>query len=243
MVDDEQQIRTALQRALDARDYEVVLAADGAEAVDLAASTEPDLDRARPQHAGIDGLEACRRLRAWSKVPILVLSVREDEADKVAALDLGADDYLTKPFGVNELLARVRALLRRAEARRESRSLRSSGRTASRSTSIGPAGPSRGATTSTSRRPNGRCSRRSPPHPGKLLTHRWLLERVWGPGYGDDVEVLRVFVSQLRRKVEPDPRRPRLIVTEPGVGYRWSLRPVPDEPVSHLRAPRGGSDG
>jgi two-component system KDP operon response regulator KdpE len=171
---------------------------------------------------GVDGIEVTRRLRSWSPVPILVLSVREEETDKVGALDLGANDYLTKPFGVPELLARVRALLRRSEP---------------------AAPPARFETDGVEIDLATRTVRRwaKPVHltktewalletlagrPGKLLTHRWLLETVWGNGYGDDVEVLRVFVSQLRRKIEPDPEHPTLVVTEPGVGYRWAQLPT-----------------
>ena len=170
----------------------------------------------------LDGLEVCRRVRAWSAVPILVLSVREEEADKVAALDLGADDYLTKPFGVDELMARVRALLRR--------------------TGQGSPGPlrfsdggldidlsshtiTRGGKEIHLTRTEWSLVEALAQHPGKLLTHSWLLDRVWGAGYEDDVDVLRVFVSQLRRKIEEDPRRPRIVVTDPGIGYRWLLRP------------------
>jgi two-component system KDP operon response regulator KdpE len=175
------------------------------------------------------GLEVCRRVRSWSDVPILILSVREDEADKVTALDLGADDYLTKPFGIDEFLARVRALLRR------------SGPTPDRPGARFEAGE---VTIDLTQRS---VTRAGEPvhltrtewalletlthHPGKLLTQRWLLETVWGAGYRDDVEVLRVFVSQLRKKVEPDPSHPTAIVTEPGVGYRWTLRPLEREPL------------
>jgi two-component system KDP operon response regulator KdpE len=153
-------------------------------------------------------------------VPILILSVREDEAGKVQALDLGADDYLTKPFGVEELLARVRALLRRSRPRE----------------SPPPRFEVHGVVIDLSTH---RVSREGADvhltktewllleamaeYPGKLLTHRWLLEQVWGSGYHEDVEVLRVFISQLRKKVEPDPTAPTVIVTDPGIGYRWAV--------------------
>jgi two-component system KDP operon response regulator KdpE len=222
VVDDEVGIRRALSRALTARDYDVAAAADGEEAVTMAEEISPDLVVLDLNLPKLDGLEACRRIRAFSSVPILVLSVREDESDKVAALDLGADDYLTKPFGIDELLARIRALLRRAETastealryhvgnievdlrqRRVTRSGRDVRLTRTEWSLLEAFGN----------------------HPGKLLTQRWLLEEVWGTGYGDDVDVLRVFVSQLRKKVEPDPRHPTVIATEPGVGYRWTARP------------------
>jgi two-component system KDP operon response regulator KdpE len=238
VADDEPQIRTALQRALAARGYDVDVASDGAEAVDLAAASSPDLIVLDLNMPVMDGLEACRRIRTWSTAPILVLSVREEEPDKIAALDLGADDYLTKPFGVGELLARVRALLRRAE-----------GTTGTGSPVFRSDGVEIDVAARQVRR-DGEDVHLTKTEwalldafasaSGKLLTHHHLLERVWGPGYGDDVEVLRVFVSQLRGKVEPDPRRPRLIVTEPGVGYRWSIRPLAEE---HDGRPGGGSHG
>ena len=225
IVDDEEAIRRSLARALSVRNYQVQEAADGPEAIASAAAAEPDLIVLDLNLPTMDGLTVCREIRARSAVPILVLSVREDEADKVAALDLGADDYLTKPFGVDELLARVRALLRRASS--------PDGTTPTRKFRAG------GVEIDMAQRAvhrDGQPVRLTKTewelldtmsaHPGKLLTHRWLLERVWGPGYSDDVEVLRVFVSQLRKKVEPDPARPSVIVTDPGIGYRWSLRPV-----------------
>ncbi len=223
VVDDEPQIRLAVERSLLARGYDVQVAGDGAEALDLAAARLPDLVILDLNMPVMDGLECCRRLRTWTAVPILVLSVREDEPDKIAALDLGADDYLTKPFGTGELLARVRALLRRGEGAGARPSLYqldgvtidvAAHRVTRRDEDVHLTRTEWGlleAFTAQS---------------GKLLTHRWLLEQVWGDTYGEDVEVLRVFVSQLRHKVEPDPRRPRAIVTEPGIGYRWNLRPV-----------------
>jgi two-component system KDP operon response regulator KdpE len=222
VVDDEAQILRALRRALTARGYDVVTAADGEDALVEAEASVPDLVVLDLNLPGIDGLEVCRRLRTWTQVPILVLSVREDEAGKVRALDLGADDYLTKPFGVEELLARVRALLRRSRSEHEEP----------------PRFQVGGVTIDLDARRVARDGRdvhltrtewalleAFAGHPGKLLTHGWLLERVWGAGYQEDVEVLRVFVSQLRKKVEPDPSDPTLIVTDPGVGYRWTAAP------------------
>jgi len=222
VVDDELQIREAIERSLRARGYDVAGAPDGSEALDLAATRAPDLVIMDLNMPVMDGLEATKRIRAWSSVPILVLSVRDEEDDKIGALDLGADDYLTKPFGTGELLARVRALLRRGEP--------------------GEDRPARFAVDGVSIDVREHRVRRDGEdvhltktewslldafvaQPGKLLTHRWLLQQVWGDTYGEDVEVLRVFVSQLRRKIEPDPRRPQAIVTEPGIGYRWRLRP------------------
>jgi len=221
VVDDEAAIRKAVSRALSSRGFVVEVAAGG-EPLGYVRTFDPDLMVLDLNLPGLDGLEVCRRVRAWSAVPILVLSVREEEADKVAALDLGADDYLAKPFGVDELMARVRALLRR--------------------TGQGSPGPfrfsdggldidlsshtiARGDKEIHLTRTEWSLVEALAQHPGKLLTHSWLLDRVWGAGYEGDVDVLRVFVSQLRRKIEEDPRRPRIVVTDPGIGYRWLLRP------------------
>jgi len=222
VVDDEAQIRRALSRALSARDYEVEVAVDGEEALAVAVRFVPDVIVLDLNLPDIDGLEVCRRLRAWSSTPVIVLSVREDEADKVEALDLGADDYLTKPFGIEELLARIRALLRRIDEK------------AVQTIPLFRAGDLEIDLA------KHRIARRDEPvrltktewalleafagNRGKLLTHNWLLQHVWGEGYTDDVEVLRVFVSQLRKKIERDPASPKIIVTEPGIGYRWVLQ-------------------
>jgi two-component system, OmpR family, KDP operon response regulator KdpE len=223
VVDDEIEIRRALSRALSAREYVVETAADGMEAVELAGAFHPDLVVLDLNLPKLDGLEVARRIRAASPVPILVLSVREDESDKVAALDLGADDYLTKPFGIDELLARVRALLRRAEGPETGTDLRFV--LAEVELDLQQRRVIRGGEDVRLTRTEWSLLDAFARHPGKLLTHRWLLERVWGEGYTEDVDVLRVFVSQLRKKIEPDPRRPKAIVTEPGIGYRWQLRP------------------
>jgi two-component system KDP operon response regulator KdpE len=226
VVDDEVQILRALRRALAARGYEVTTASDGEDAIVEAERSMPDLVVLDLNLPGIDGLEVCRRLRSWTQVPILILSVREDEAGKVQALDLGADDYLTKPFGIPELLARVRALLRRTRPiesdppRFEADGV---------SIDLGSHRVERDGRDVHLTKTEWGLLEALAEHPGKLLTHRWLLERVWGPGYQEDVEVLRVFVSQLRRKVEPDPGHPSLIRTDPGIGYRWSAQPVGGE--------------
>jgi two-component system KDP operon response regulator KdpE len=223
VVDEEIEIRRALSRALSAREYIVETAADGMEAVGAASTFHPDLVVLDLNLPKLDGLEVARRIRASSPVPILVLSVREDESDKVAALDLGADDYLTKPFGIDELLARVRALLRRAEGPETGTDLRYV--LGEVEVDLHQRRVIRGGEDVRLTRTEWSLLDAFARHPGKLLTHRWLLERVWGEGYTEDVDVLRVFVSQLRKKIEPDPRRPRAIVTEPGIGYRWQLRP------------------
>jgi len=227
VVDDERAIRRAVSRALSSRGFLVDVAADGEEALGSVRTFDPDLMVLDLNLPELGGLEVCRRVRAWSAVPILVLSVREEEADKVAALDLGADDYLTKPFGVDELMARVRALLRRTGQGSPGPFRFSDGTLdidLSRHTIVRNGAEVRLTKTEWS------LVEALAQHPGKLLTHNWLLDRVWGAGYEGDVDVLRVFISQLRRKIEEDPRRPRIVVTDPGIGYRWLLRPseVPD---------------
>lgn len=221
VVDDEEQILRALRRALIARGYEVVTAADGEAALVEAEASMPDLVVLDLNLPGIDGLEVCRRLRSWTQVPILVLSVREDERGKVQALDLGADDYLTKPFGVEELLARVRALLRRSRSEEgEPPRFEADGVLID----LAARRVVRNGTDVHLTRTEWTLLLAMAEHPGKLLTHRWLLERVWGAGYQEDVEVLRVFVSQLRKKIEPNAGEPTMIVTDPGVGYRWAAQ-------------------
>jgi two-component system KDP operon response regulator KdpE len=210
--------------ALSARDYLVETAADGEEALAAARRFDPDLVVLDLNMPVLDGLAVCRQLRTWSQVPILVLSVREDEADKVAALDLGADDYLTKPFGTDELMARVRALLRRAGAPGAPAAVRF--RAGDLEIDLGTHRVVRSGEAVRLTKTEWSLLEELARHPGKLLTHSWLLERVWGPGYAGDVDVLRVFVSQLRRKLETDPSRPRIIATDPGIGYRWLLRPA-----------------
>jgi two-component system, OmpR family, KDP operon response regulator KdpE len=228
VVDDEVQILRALHRALAARGYEVVTAAAGEDAISEVEAAMPDLVVLDLNLPGIDGMEVCRRLRTWTQVPILILSVREDEAGKVQALDLGADDYLTKPFGVEELIARVRALLRRSRPR-ESTPPRFE--VDGVLIDLASHRVSRDGSDVHLTKTEWRLLEAMVEQPGKLLTHRWLLERVWGAGYQEDVEVLRVFVSQLRKKVEADAGRPSAIVTDPGVGYRWALDPQGDGEV------------
>lgn len=222
VVDDEPQILQALQRALRARGYTVSAATDGEDALAEVDRFVPHLIVLDLNLPGIDGFEVCRRVRAWSDVPVLVLSVREDELDKVEALDLGADDYLTKPFGIDEFLARVRALLRRAEsATSKQPPTFLEGEVA---IDLGERSVTRSGSPVHLTRTEWALLDALAHHPGKLLTQRWLLEAVWGPGYGEDVDVLRVFVSQLRKKIEPDPSSPRIVLTEAGIGYRWALR-------------------
>ncbi len=225
VVDDEPQIRRALAVNLKARGYDVDQAASGEEALHLAAARHPDvvlLDLGLP---GIDGLEVIRGLRGWTSVPIVVLSVREAEADKVAALDLGADDYLTKPFGMNELLARLRAALRRHQPVAEEPVVETPDfrvdLVARRVWAHGEEvhlTPTEWSILDVLAR-----------HPGRLITQRQLLQQVWGPSYERETNYLRVYLAQLRRKLEPEPARPRYLITEPGMGYRFEpAAPSPD---------------
>jgi two-component system KDP operon response regulator KdpE len=218
VVDDEEQIRRALGSILRSRHYDLEMAATGQEGLIKAIDKPPDiviLDLGLPD---MNGIEVCRELRSWTGVPILILSVHAAEADKIAALDEGADDYLTKPFSAGELLARVRALLRRAAAL----------------TSPPPVIDAGALTVDIARRRvtvdadevaltptefdilaylarNADC----------VVTQRQILEQVWGPEWADDAQTLRVHVSHLRKKIEKDPSGPRYIVTEPGVGFRF----------------------
>jgi len=221
VVDDEPQIRRALRTSLDAHGYEVLAAGTGEEAVLAAAEKSPDvvfLDLGLPD---VDGVEVISRIRSFSEVPIIVVSVRELQADKVAALDAGADDYVTKPFGMEELLARLRASLRRhpdepspAELRYGSLDIDLGRRLVTRS----------GARIHLTKTEYALLEALAT-NPGKLLTHQWLLRRVWGPGYGGESHYLRVYVRSLRKKLGDDAAAPTLILTEPGVGYRWIAEP------------------
>ena len=216
VVDDEPQIRRALRTALGGHGYEVELAEDGAIALDALALRLPDLvllDLAMPR---VDGLEVVRQTREWSKVPIIVLSARGEERDKVLALDLGADDYLTKPFGMEELLARVRAALRRTGA-----PVASSVVVGDLTVDFGRHVVTRGQAEVHLTKTEYDLLRVLATNADKVMTHRQLLERVWGSYATDNARQLRVYINYLRRKLEPDPGHPRLIVTEPGVGYRF----------------------
>lgn len=220
IADDEPQITRVLKRSLAAHRYEVRTAADGEAALDLFGDFQPDLvitDLSMPE---MSGLELCRQIRAISDTPIIVLSVRGEEATKVAALDAGADDYVVKPFGINELLARVRAALRRRAAIQP--------QPANQVLTEGDFEIDRAARRVLVR---GAEVRLTPKEfellvylfeqRGKVLTHRALLAQVWGGDYTEQTEYLRVFVGNLRKKIEPDPAAPRYLLTEPWVGYRF----------------------
>ncbi|WP_410810090.1 response regulator [Micromonospora sp. 067-2] len=219
VVDDEPQILRALRINLRARRYDVDVAGTGAAALKAAASHPPDLvvlDLGLPD---IDGVEVIRGLRGWTAVPIIVLSGRAGSEDKVAALDAGADDYITKPFGVEELLARIRAVTRRLGTPSETTpTLRIGHHTVD-------------LTDHSVRRDDGTEVKLTPiqwsvlekllRHPGKLVSQRQLLQDVWGPEYQNETNYLRQYLAQLRRKLEDDPARPRHLITEPGMGYRY----------------------
>ena len=219
VVDDEPQIRRALATNLRARDYVVDLAATGEDALRLAAERHPDvviLDIGLP---GIDGIEVVRGLRGWTKVPIVMLSVREDESDKVDALDAGADDYLTKPFGMNELLARLRAALRRAAPVEELPVIES----ADFSIDLAAKRVSRDGGEVHLTPTEWGLVEQLVRNRGKLVTQRQLLQEVWGPEYSTEANYLRVYMAGLRRKLEPNPSQPRYFITEPGMGYRFEI--------------------
>jgi two-component system KDP operon response regulator KdpE len=217
VVDDEPQIRRALGVNLKARGYDVDLAGSGEEGLSMAASRHPDvvlLDLGLP---GIDGLEVIRGLRGWTTVPVIVLSVRETERDKVAALDLGADDYVTKPFGMDELLARLRAALRRHLPAPEEAVVTTEDFEVDLAAKRVRVGDREIHLTPTEWQLLEVLVR----NPGRLITQRQLLQQVWGPAYEKETNYLRVYLAQLRRKLEPDPSRPRYLITEPGMGYRF----------------------
>ena len=222
VVDDEPQIVRALAINLRARKYDVHTATTGSEALAAAAAHPPDLvilDLGLPD---MDGVDVIAGLRGWTQAPVLVLSGRSDSADKVEALDAGADDYLTKPFGVDELLARLRALSRRTPDRVEDQPV----------VRLGNAEVDLAARRVTVRDDDQVVEVRLTPtewhllevlarHPGKLLSQKQLLHEVWGPGYENAHGNLRLYMAQLRRKLEPDPARPRFLRNEPGMGYRF----------------------
>ncbi|WP_371405768.1 response regulator [Kribbella sp. NBC_00662] len=218
VVDDEPQIVRALQINLKARGYEVHLAGTGTSALKVAAQHPPELvilDLGLPD---FDGVDVIRGLRGWTDAPILVLSGRTDQTDKVEALDAGADDYVTKPFGIDELLARMRAVLRRSNLAQDQPVV-----------TVGGSVVDLAAKRVTLE--NGEDIRLTPTewhllevlvrNPGKLMSQRQLLTEVWGPGYETASGNLRFYMGQLRRKLEPDPARPKHLLTEPGMGYRF----------------------
>jgi two-component system KDP operon response regulator KdpE len=217
VVDDEPQILRALAVNLRARGYEIDLAPTGRDALRQAAANHPDvvlLDLGLPD---IDGTDVVRGIRGWSKVPIIVLSVRDAEHDKVAALDAGADDYVTKPFGMDELLARLRAAVRRHQPAPEVAVVTTPDFTIDLAATRATRDGAEVHLTPTEWGLVEQLIR----NPGRLLTQRYLLQQVWGPQYERETNYLRVYMAQLRRKLEPDPSRPRYFITEAGMGYRF----------------------
>ncbi len=217
IVDDERAIRRFLRAALNAQGYEVTEAATGQEALTAVVTDHPDLiilDLGLPD---MDGIDVTRQIREWSRIPILILSVRDHERDKVTALDAGADDYLSKPFGTGELLARLRVALRRTARpfsetvfKRDELNIDWNRRKVMvRGNEV--------ALTPTEYELLKMLVRNA----GRVLTHHYLLMMIWGAGYEEEMHLLRVNISNLRRKIEPDPARPSFILTEPGVGYRF----------------------
>jgi two-component system KDP operon response regulator KdpE len=217
IVEDEPQLRRALSINLHAHRYEVVAVADGAGALRAAASSPPDLvilDLGLPD---MDGVQVVHGLRGWTQVPIIILSARDSQDDKVGALDAGADDYLTKPFGMNELLARIRAALRRAQPDENAPLITTETFTIDLAAKRVTRADNEVRLTPTEWHLLEVLTR----HPGKLVTGKRLLQEVWGPAHGVETNYLRVYMAQLRRKLESEPARPRHLITEPGIGYRF----------------------
>jgi two-component system, OmpR family, KDP operon response regulator KdpE len=233
VVDDEPQIRRVLRSTLSFRGYVITEAVSGEEALESARKAKPDLILMDVNLPGMSGIEACREIRSWSDVPIIILTVRNAERDKVIALDAGADDYVTKPFGIEELLARVRASLRRHTA----------------ADALPPFQSKDFCVDFEERRVTvaGQPIHLAPKEfevlkqliaqQGKPVTHRRLLQAVWGPEYGEETENLRVVINQLRKKIEKDPSQPKYILTEPWVGYRFQ----PPKPASNKASARSSS--
>lgn len=224
VIDDEPQIRRAMKATLSSIGYTVVEAKTGEEALESLREVPPDMILLDLNMPGIGGIETCRAIRERSDIPIIILSVRNTEADKVQALDAGADDYVTKPFGIQELLARIRAAMRRSVTPGAGAQVIKAGELeidfGARRVSL-----------------NGTSVRLTPKefdllhflagNANKAVPHRKLLQTVWGPDYGDEVEYLRVFVNSLRKKIEPQPSKPQYLLTEPWVGYRFVIPDLP----------------
>jgi len=229
VVDDEPQIRRVMRSTLTSHGYVILEAKTGEEAIEIARKEKPDLILLDVNMPGMNGIEACRELRRGTNAPIIMLTVRNAERDKVLALDAGADDYVAKPFGIEELLARIRAALRRYGAAEvipefiskdftvdfESRKVTADGE----EVHLAPK--------------EFEVLKQLIANSGKPLTHRRLLQAVWGPDYGDETENLRVVINQLRKKIEKDPSKPKYILTEPWVGYRFEPPKVSAPKTAH----------
>lgn len=222
VIDDEPQILRALRTILTAKHYRVTTAPNGEDGLAQAVATRPDvviLDLGLPD---IDGFTVCRRLREWTQIPIIVLSVREDELNKVTALDQGADDYLVKPFSIEELLARIRVALRHSAqvvAGVKDSIVNAGDLVVDLAAHVVTLKGVEVKLTATEFRLLAYLIKNT----GRLLTHQNILYQIWGHGYEDNVEYLRVYMSQLRKKIEVDPKHPRHLLSEPGVGYRFSM--------------------
>ena len=219
VVDDEPQIQRAIRTILTEKGFKVTVASSGNEGLTLAAVNEPDiviLDLGLPD---MDGVEVCIRLREWTQCPIIILSVRDSEHDKVAALDKGADDYLTKPFGIEELLARVRVALRHSAGKQgpQSKVVKAGELTIDLAWHIVKRGDEEVKLTGTEYKLLAYLAGNH----GRVLTHQSILSNVWDPADANHTEYLRVYMRQLRKKLELDPERPQYILTEPGIGYRF----------------------
>jgi two-component system, OmpR family, KDP operon response regulator KdpE len=222
VVDDDNQMLKAVTNALSARGYDVVTANSGESALSVATDNELDLVLLDLGLPGIEGHEVIERLRAWTELPVIIISVRDGQDEKVAALDAGADDFVTKPFGMKELLARMRAVQRRAGTEEEPRPiLRFEGLEIDLIKKLVKLDGLAIHLTPTEYR----LLESMATNPWKLLTHAWLLQKVWGPGYRTESNYLRLFVRQLRQKLRDKPSDPRWITTEPGLGYRWLVEP------------------
>ncbi len=219
VIDDEPQIQRAIRTILTEKGFNVTTASRGEEGLTLAAAKEPDiviLDLGLPD---MDGVEVCTRLREWTQCPIIILSVRDSEQDKVRALDKGADDYLTKPFGIEELLARVRVALRHSAAKHgaQNKVVKSGNLTIDLAWHIVKRGDDEIKLTGTEYKLLAFLAANH----GRVLTHQSILAHVWDPADADHTEYLRVYMRQLRKKLETDPENPQIILTEPGIGYRF----------------------
>ncbi len=219
VIDDEPQILRAIRTILTEKQFRVTTASRGEEGLTLAAASEPDLiilDLGLPD---MEGVEVCQRMREWTQTPIIILSVRDSERDKVAALDMGADDYLTKPFGIEELLARIRVALRHSTGRKgeQSKVVKAGSLNIDLAWHIVKRDEEEVKLTGTEYKLLAYLAANH----GRVLTHQSILTHVWGPEDADHTEYLRVYMRQLRKKLEADPERPQYILTEPGIGYRF----------------------
>jgi two-component system, OmpR family, KDP operon response regulator KdpE len=218
IVDDEPQARRVLRTALISRGFEVSDARSGEEALESLRHETPDVILLDLKMPGIGGLETCRLIREWSEIPVMIVSARKTEKEKVEALESGADDYVTKPLGIDELVARIHAVTRRPAVGAHSRIVRLD----SVEIDLESHEVKRGENISHLTFKEFKLLHYFLQNPGKVVSHRRLLQAVWGPDYGNEFEYLRVFINQLRKKIEPDPSHPKFILTEPSSGYRFA---------------------